>query len=92
MTYSGVNRSTSGLTAEDNYYGEGQEAYQSELRQSSISPERKGELSRLYDNYFYLSDKYYQLYRWPTVEEVSRHLNIDSEIEGWQISIFRRLY
>lgn len=49
--------------------------------------QRKGELSVLYDNYFYLSDMYCQLSRWPTVEEVSRHLKIDNDLEGGQVPV-----
>ena len=49
--------------------------------------QRKGELSQLYDNYFYFSDTYYQLSRWPTVEEVSRHLKIDNDSESGHVPV-----
>ena len=50
------------------------------------------ELSRLYSNYFFFSERAYPGSRWPTVDEVSRLLKIDSEQEGWQIPVSFRSY
>ena len=49
--------------------------------------QRSRDLFRLYNSYFYFSERTYATSRWPTVDEVSRHLKIDNDLEGWQIPV-----
>ena len=49
--------------------------------------QRIKELSNLYDNYLYLSERVYASSRWPSADDVTRHLKLDNGLEGWQVPV-----